>query len=66
MTLRLATWPTSEHVVHLALRPAWLRPNGSVQAVSLRCRMIYYAKPGLEFTDRPREVTCLNCLRKMR
>jgi hypothetical protein len=62
----VATWPTSEHVVHLAAAPALLRPNGTVQSAFLACRIIYYAKADLEFTDRLQEVTCLNCLKKMR
>lgn len=67
MSLRRATWLTSEHVVHLATGPPMgLRRDGSVQAIGLRCKMIYYVKSWLEWTDRPREVTCLNCLRKMR
>jgi hypothetical protein len=66
MSLRRITWLTSEHVVHLAMAEPHLRRDGTVQAVSLRCKMIYYAKSWLEFTFNRRKVTCQNCLRKMR
>jgi hypothetical protein len=66
VSLRRATWLTSEHVVHLAVsRPLYVRPDGSVGAIALRCKMIYYAKSWLEWTYKKRKVTCLNCLRKM-